>query len=615
MSSSSNLLLTSDLIADLLSNASQFNFNFDSFSKDDFALGQKVVDRALSDLSSDVSTSDLATLASRASNGVLVSDLATLASRASNGVLVSDLAALASTSRASNGVLVSDLAALAADLVSKGTLSSDSLTNIATNLSSAFQSTLQKDSQLAPPASNGPQTGCMCSYCQRLRAMQSAPSAFDPSIGVSGVSGFMGLPANGAAFTTVGSNGERVSNGMVNGLPFIGNQLKWNNTDSSGATLVTYAFDNSFGVNGVSTERAKTLFASALQTWADYAPLDFVETTDPGSGDKVDIFAQSAAIDGLGKTLAYTYFPTVGDVTYDTAETWTENSFLETTVHELGHALGLDHEDNAPAIMNSVLSNRYTDVNKPFLFDDDINSIRSLYGSGKGSVVTLNPLTPLTPLTPEPTIATGPNLVTNGSFEDVPVNVGESAGYSQVKGWSTIAGDGFWVDRRPETVGQAADGTAWANLDMNGKNSTIGQNIDTLTGQSYGLSVDFSNGGESDSTTSIEVFWEGIKLDTLSGGGKGSWRHFDYDVKGGNRSVSTLAFRAIGPADNVGGFIDNIVVQAAKEASIAPPDQGLGAAAMPTANRDPISGDHHDLVAADSLASQPLTPSTSPNWI
>lgn len=578
MSSSSNLLLTSDLIADLLSNASQFNFNFDSFSKDDFTSGKEVVNRVLSDLPQFDLNLDSFSKADLTSGKEIVNRVL---SDLPSDISTSNLATLAS-----NDVLVSDLAALATDLVSKGTLSSGSLTDIATNLSSALQPAFQKDPQLAS-------------------------SAFGPSIGVPSFSGFTGLPNNVAAFTTVGSNGERVSNGTVNGLPFTGSQLKWNNTDSTGATLVTFAFDNSFGVNGVSTERAKTLFASALQTWADYAPLDFVETADPGSGDQVDIFAQSAAIDGLGKTLAYTYFPTVGDVTYDTAEVWTESSFLETTVHELGHALGLDHEDNTPAIMNSVLGNRYNNVNRPFLFDDDINSIRSLYGSGKGTVVTLNPL----PVTPEPAIATGPDLVTNGSFEDVPVNVGESAGYRQVKGWSTIFGDGFWVDRRPETVGQAADGTAWANLDMNGKNSTIGQNIDTLTGQSYGLSVDFSNGGESDSTTSIEVFWEGVKLDTLSGGGKGSWRHFDYDVQGGNRSVSTLAFRAIGPADNVGGFIDNIVVKAAKEALVTPLDQDLGAAAMPTANRDPISGERHDLVAADSLASQPLTPLTSPNWI
>jgi len=58
----------------------------------------------------------------------------------------------------------------------------------------------------------------------------------------------------------------------------------------------------------------------------------------------------------------------------------------------------------------------------------------------------------------------------------------------------------------------------------------------------------------------VEVFWEGKKLDTLTGGGKGEWLTFDYEVIGGDRSVSTLAFRAIGPSDSVGGFIDNIIV-------------------------------------------------------
>ncbi len=482
----------------------------------------------------------------------------------SKGALVSDLASTLAPDLAPD--LASDLAAV----VSKGTLSSVDLASIATGLSSVFK---------------------------------PAPSVFTRPIG---------LPDNAAAFTTVGSNGERVDNGTVNGLLFTASQLKWNNTDSAGATLVTFAFDDGFSVNGLSTDRAKMLFVSALQTWANYAPLNFIETADPGSGDMVDIFAQSSAIDGLGQTLAYTYFPTGGDITYDTAEVWTESSFLETTAHELGHSLGLDHEDDTLSIMNSVLGNRYANVDTPFLFEDDINGIRSLYGSGKGSVFTLNS-TP-NPFTPEPT-TTGPNLVINGSFEDVPISTGESAGYRQIKGWSTISGDGFWVDRRTEIVGEAADGTAWVELDMNGKNSTIGQNIDTLTGQSYSLSVDFSNGGRPESTTSIEVFWEGTKLDTLSGGGKGSWRNFDYEVKGGNRSVSTLAFRAMGPADNMGGFIDNIVVIAAKEALIAPPDQGLGAASMPTAYRDPISGERHDLVAADFLARPPLTPSTSMDWV
>jgi Matrixin len=385
--------------------------------------------------------------------------------------------------------------------------------------------------------------------------------------------------------------------------------------------VVSFAFDDSFSVNGISTERAKTLLSSALQTWANYSLLDFVEVADPGAGNLVDILVQSSAIDGQGKTLAFAYFPTTGDITFDTSELWSENKFLETAVHELGHSLGLDHEDDTPAIMNSILNNRYTDG--AFLLEDDINGIRNLYGSGKGSVTSLNskastqnPTTqnPSTQnpstgaVTPTGTASAPVNLAVNGSFEEIPLAIGESGVYRSVKGWSAISSVGFKVDKRTELVGKAAEGSTWVELDTYGANNTMGQNVDTLTGQTYQVSVDFSNGGRADSTTGIEVFWEGKKLDTLSGGGKGQWKNFSYQVKGGDRKVSTIAFRAIGPIDNMGGLIDNIVITAAKEA-MAQPSQGIapildpifvqGLGATPTLHRDPISGNPQNLVAAE----------------
>ncbi|MGB3299113.1 MAG: matrixin family metalloprotease [Phormidesmis sp.] len=436
-----------------------------------------------------------------------------------------------------------------------------------------------------------------------FRALQTVPPIFDRSI----FSRPVGLPDNAAAFATVARNGDRVDNGQVNGRPFTASQLKWN-SNSDGAARVTFAFDNGFGVNGLSTERAKTLFVSALQTWADYSPLNFIEVVDPGSDTLVDIRAKSKAIDGRGNTLAFAYFPTVGDITYDTAEIWTESSFLETTVHELGHSLGLDHEDDTQAIMNSILGNRYTD--RPFLFQDDINGIRSLYGSGRGSVTTLGGTVPPSSLKP--------NLVVNGSFEDVPISAGEFATYRTIKGWSTISGSGLKVDRREAIAGKAAEGSAWVELDLNGQNSIIGQNIDTLTGQTYSLSVDYSNGGRPEDTTLMEVFWEGKKLDTLSGGGKGRWRNFSYEVKGGDRKVSTLAFRAMGASDNVGGFIDNIVVRSARELLLTEPsqnlEQGLGAT-TPTAHRDPITGESSDPIAANLVASPLPNDLASTHWV
>ncbi len=425
-------------------------------------------------------------------------------------------------------------------------------------------------------------------------AQRYAPSsAFNPVVDI---------PKNAAAFTTIDNNGKQINDGQG---PNLSAQRKWTRSDGKSdgrnATVVTFAFDDSFSVNGIDTARAKTLLTSALQTWADYSPLDFVEIADPGSSDLVDILAQSKAIDGQGKTLAFAFFPNAGDITFDTDEIWSERKFLETAVHELGHSLGLDHEDDAPAIMNSILNNRFTEG--AFLLEDDINGIRSLYGSGKGSVTTLNSkLSPdtATPTTPVSAPVAAANLVVNGSFEDVPLLAGEYGTYSSIKGWTGIAGNGFQVDRRPDLIGQAAEGTAWVELDAYGANSTIGQNIDTLTGQTYQVSVDFSNGGRAESSTSVEVFWEGKKVDTLSGGGKGQWRKFSYQLKGGDRTVSTLAFRAIGPSDNVGGYIDNVVITAASGTL----DQGLGSApiSIPTMNRDPISGEPQNLVAADLSA-------------
>lgn len=380
------------------------------------------------------------------------------------------------------------------------------------------------------------------------------------------------LPEGAEGFATIGRNGQRINNGNNGGL----SELKWTRSDGKsdgrGATVVTFAFDDGFNVNGISTNEAKSLFVDALETWARYSPLDFVEVKDPGSGDKVDILAQTDNIDGPSKTLAFAYFPTVGDITFDSSENWSRSAFLETALHELGHSLGLDHENDTDAIMNSVLGNRFGN-GKAFLFDDDIKGVRSLYGGGRGSVTTLSndapsvsPPNETPPQTPEQTPQQPTaNLVRNGSFEDVPISRGETAKYSQINGWTTISGKGFQVDRRPDTAGRAADGNAWVELDTLGENSTIGQNIDTVTGQRYNVSVDFSNGGRPESTTSVQIFWEGNQIDTLSGGGRGAWRRFNYTLTGSDRSVSTLAFRAIGQSDNVGGFIDNIVVTAARE--------------------------------------------------
>jgi hypothetical protein len=61
------------------------------------------------------------------------------------------------------------------------------------------------------------------------------------------------------------------------------------------------------------------------------------------------------------------------------------NDFRRVAVHELGHALGLDHESNVPAIMHPMAGN----IEVPQ--DDDINGVNALYVEGGGSQDTAGP--------------------------------------------------------------------------------------------------------------------------------------------------------------------------------------------------------------------------------
>lgn len=279
-----------------------------------------------------------------------------------------------------------------------------------------------------------------------------------------GVSGH-GASHKSAEFNAVGGNDN-----------FGQNYGKWAQPGGKGTRVdVSFAFAKNWEVPGLSLNRAKTLFSQALQVWSNYAPLNFKEVADPGNGNSVDIRVNDKYIDGNFGTLAYAYFPKGGDITFDSGENWRDNLFLETAVHEIGHALGLGHENGTGAIMNSSIKNRYS--GKAFLLQDDINGIKSIYGSGKGSVRRLGSQPKPTPTpTPKPTPTPAPtpnprkNLVVNGSFENSSVADNRYGVFRQIRGWKTLDGPGIQVDRR-NTFGGAAKGDAWVELDSSA-NST-----------------------------------------------------------------------------------------------------------------------------------------------
>jgi hypothetical protein len=68
------------------------------------------------------------------------------------------------------------------------------------------------------------------------------------------------------------------------------------------------------------------------------------------------------------------------DIQMNSDMEWSDPVFLENVLlHELGHAMGMDHEDDVPAVMASFVTGT-TDLEA-----DDVAGIVALYGTGAGS--------------------------------------------------------------------------------------------------------------------------------------------------------------------------------------------------------------------------------------
>lgn len=166
---------------------------------------------------------------------------------------------------------------------------------------------------------------------------------------------------------------------------FVAQGNRWNKSN------VTYNFSNFTG--DLTQQVIIANIRRAFQAWSAVCFLTFTEVS--GTGDIAIAFvtgnhgdgAQNA-FDGPGNVLAHGFYPPpnggaiAGDLHFDDAETWTTNNpptgfdFLSVAIHEIGHTLGLDHSADANAIMFAF----YSGI-KQNLATDDINGIRSIYGS------------------------------------------------------------------------------------------------------------------------------------------------------------------------------------------------------------------------------------------
>ena len=196
-------------------------------------------------------------------------------------------------------------------------------------------------------------------------------------------------------------------------LDFAHTGFQWPQPEGPGtAVTITYSFSNLLNgeLRGLSAENAKRAVEEALTLWSEFAPIHFVEMIDEGplpTGEELAYRALNRPqirfghhlIDGEnGNALAHAYLPfstsegLAGDIHFDRNDSWNWDGgglFLETALHEIGHALGLDHNIENDAIMNPVIQNRFDRLGTGYLLEDDIAGIRNLYGYGSGSVTTL----------------------------------------------------------------------------------------------------------------------------------------------------------------------------------------------------------------------------------
>jgi hypothetical protein len=165
---------------------------------------------------------------------------------------------------------------------------------------------------------------------------------------------------------------------------------------SNGSNDLTSNLQSTFNARFGSASAWQTQILKAAATWAQYAPVNFAVVTDngadAGSGNYEQGDPNLADIRiggfnfGSGSTaLATAYEPPPvndyslgGDFNFNTGQTFNVGSSYDVysvALHEIGHALGLDHQPTGYAVMNPSYATNTG------LFSDDVNGLRAIYGT------------------------------------------------------------------------------------------------------------------------------------------------------------------------------------------------------------------------------------------
>lgn len=162
---------------------------------------------------------------------------------------------------------------------------------------------------------------------------------------------------------------------------------------------ITYSILNKQIPSSLGEDLTYEAIRKAFDVWRRVTPLTFEELptiNNSSHSELADILLLFASgfhgdmslFDGEGGSLAHAYYPGPGmggDTHFDADEPWTlENhnpqgiDLFLVAVHELGHALGLEHSDNPSAVMAPFY--QWVPSHSFSLHEDDVKGIQHIYG-------------------------------------------------------------------------------------------------------------------------------------------------------------------------------------------------------------------------------------------
>ena len=175
----------------------------------------------------------------------------------------------------------------------------------------------------------------------------------------------------------------------------------------------------------------KAQIERALAAWSATVKVDFSAASTAKLARQIEIsFMQKSHgdgfdFDGVGGVLAHTFYPPpnaetlAGDLHFDISENWQVGADIDVfsvALHELGHALGLGHNDDPSAVMYAFYR-KWSGLQTA-----DVTEIRKMYAAvaaASGSTPS-TPSTPSVPSTPAPTTPTAPTAPTTPTTPTTP---------------------------------------------------------------------------------------------------------------------------------------------------------------------------------------------------